>query len=183
MRKFIPTWTNHLIRYVFAMDYCKRKRVMDAGCQTGFGAHLLSFSANSVSLVDISNKNLATSINKYKFDCPIEALNCDFEEDFPKGGWDTIVAFEVIEHLANPEFFIKNVTSHLPIGGQLVFSVPHMIANKEHKTLFNEKGIRDLIGRHLKITEFYLQDKKVFSNRLNYKGVKYYVGVAEKVTL
>lgn len=181
MNKFIPTFSDHLARYVFAVDYCYKREVLDAGCKEGFGSHILSYGAKRISLVDINKKFLDKAKNWYKYFCPVEFVECDFEKSFPNGEWETIIALEVIEHLNNPDFFIENIKNHLKVGGRLIFSVPHMVANKEHKVLFDEKGIRTLIEKHLKLTEFYIQDKKIYSNKLRYKKLICYLGVAEKV--
>jgi hypothetical protein len=58
-----------------------------------------------------------------------------------------------------------------------VFSVPHMVVNIQHKTLFNEQKIKDLLSKYLVITEFYIQDKKIYSERPLYKNLKCYLGV------
>ncbi len=75
---------------------------------------------------------------------------------------------------------MKNITRALRPGGTLVFSVPHMVANREHKTLFDEEKIKALISKYLTIKEFYIQDKKYLNNKQMFKGLKCYVGVAVK---
>jgi 2-polyprenyl-3-methyl-5-hydroxy-6-metoxy-1,4-benzoquinol methylase len=176
MKKFIPSYQDHLARYVFALEYCYKKRVLDCGSQIGFGAWLLSLGAEHLTLSDLDERMLDKS-KKQNFDSPTEFVKCDFNKEFPEGKWDTITAFEVIEHVEDPEFLVKNISEHLKDGGILVFSVPHMVANRQHKTLFDEQSIKKLISKHLVITEFYIQDKKIYSERPLYKGLKCYLGV------
>ena len=176
MKKFIPSYQDHLARYVFALEYCYKKRVLDCGSQIGFGAWILSLGAEHITLSDIDQVMLDKS-KKHNYDSPTEFVKCDFEKEFPEGKWDTITAFEVIEHLENPELFIKNVSEHLNDNGVFVFSVPHMVANIQHKTLFDEQKIKELLSKHLVITEFYIQDKKIYSGRPLYKNLKCYLGV------
>jgi 2-polyprenyl-3-methyl-5-hydroxy-6-metoxy-1,4-benzoquinol methylase len=179
MKKFIPTYQDHLARYVFALEYCYKKSVLDCGSQIGFGAWLLSLGAKHITLSDIDEGMLNKSKN-LKYDSQTEFVKCDFEKEFPEGKWDTITAFEVIEHLENPELFIKNVAEHLNDNGLFIFSVPHMVANRQHKTLFDEQKIKDLLSKYLTIKEFYIQDKKIYSGRSLYKNLKCYLGVCIK---
>lgn len=179
MTRFAPSFSDHIARYAFAMNYCYKRSVMDAGSKDGFGSQNISWVARDITLVDIDHDWLELAkLGHYA--CPASFVECNFEESFPEGAWDTIVAFEVIEHLANPEVFVRNVAKALNPGGMLVFSVPHLVANHEHKTLFDEQGIKDLISKELEILEFYIQDKKPISGKPMYKGLRCYVGVARK---
>ena len=174
MKKFFPSYQDHLARYIFASEYCYKKNVLDCGSQIGFGASILSWASDKITLSDIDQRMLDKSKNLF-YDAPTEFIQCDFDKEFPEGKWDVITAFEVIEHLENPELFIKNVSEHLT--GQFIFSVPHMVANIQHKTLFDEQKIKDLLSKYLDIQEFYIQDKKIYSGRPLYKNLKCYLGV------
>ena len=188
-RKFAKSWQHHITRYAFALPYCYRKKVMDAGCQMGWGGQLLSYVANSVTYVDISEDWLGTAETLRNF-CPADFILMDFEKDFPDKniykqdtdpqvpGWDTVVAFEVIEHLENPHVFLKGVSENLIPGGQLVFSVPDMVANHEHKHVYNSETIKSLIGQYFNIQEFYEQVRNPITEKPLYKNLKCYVGVA-----
>src|SRR3990167_7530457 len=123
--RFAPTFSDHIARYAFAMNYCHKRKVLDAGSKDGFGAINLSFVADSVDLADISPTWLGWSKN-LGYRCPTTFTLVDFEKDFPEGFWDTIVGFEVLEHLIAPQFFVDNIAKHLTPGGLFVFSTPHM---------------------------------------------------------
>ena len=180
--KFVPSFKEHLTRYVFAMPYVyKGKSVIDVGSGDGYGGMLLSYGASKVSLVDNDPQRLKRAKLNYKYFCEdVEFLQVDLEKEYPKGKWDVATAFEVIEHVEDPHFLVANIAEHLTEGGCLVFSVPHMVANHEHKTLFDEEGIKKLVGKYLTIDEFYVQDKQIFSDKPLYKDLKCYVGVAYK---
>lgn len=171
----------HFERYVFATLFVRRKRVLDLGCKDGYGAHLLSSFAHSVTLADRAPSYLEAAKESYRYLCPVDYACVDFEEGFPEGEWDVIVGFEVIEHVANYEGFVKNIAAHLAPGGILVFSVPHMIVNDDHKVLFDEKKIRTLISKYFTLEEFYLQDKIGISGKKATSPPLSYVGVARKL--
>lgn len=180
MIKYAPTFEDHIHRYAFAMMYAWKRDTLDAGSKEGFGAQVLSWAAKSITLADIEDKWLKQSEKNGGYWCPATFVKADFNKGFPEGTWDTIVSFEVIEHVEDPDFYIANIAKALRPGGHLVFSVPHMVANHEHKTLFDEAKIKEVIGKHLDIVEFYVQEKKYLNDKPMYKGLKCYVGVARK---
>jgi len=181
MRKYIPTYTEHLARYVFALSSCYKKSVLDLGAKDGDCTFLLTYGANDVTLADISEQWLNAAKVNHSYKCPTRFELVDLEKSFPEGKWDVITAFEIIEHLEDGDFLIKNVVEHLNKDGIFIFSVPHMVANREHKVLYDEQKIQDLIGRYLHIEEFYVQDSKVISDKPSYKGLKCYIGIARKM--
>ncbi len=181
-RKFAPSWKHHIERYAFALPYCYRKDVMDAGCQTGFGANILSHVTATLMLVDNNQQNLDLANELYRPHCKTTHVLCDFEKDFPAltDGIDTVVAFELIEHLEFPDVFLKNVAKNLRVGGKLVFSVPHMVENREHKHLYSAETIQFLIGKYFNLMEFYSQERGAIDGKPLYKGLICHVGVGVK---
>ena len=180
-RRYAYTWQHHQARYVFALSYCFRKIVLDAGSQMGFGAHQISYVANKVILSDINLKALTMAQELNKFMCPTEFIQADYEKEFPDvKNLDIVTAFEVIEHLHDPNLFLQNIKKSLKLGGRLIFSVPHMVMAQDHKQLYDEKKIKNLISKYFTIESFYIQDSTPISNRPMYKGLKCYVGVAIK---
>ena len=152
---------------------------MDAGSKDGYGSHIISYFARSITLVD-SRKDFIVKSRYFNFFCPTENIICDFEKSFPQGQWDVIIAFEIIEHLENPDFFLENVKKHLSPGGILIFSIPHEAVADGHKHLYNEGQAKKLIESHFKIFEWYKQDKSVIAGRpmLQVPTPLTYVGVA-----
>jgi 2-polyprenyl-3-methyl-5-hydroxy-6-metoxy-1,4-benzoquinol methylase len=181
MRKHLPSFKQHIERYAYAAPFCYKRKVLDIGSNIGFGAHLLSYGANTITQSDVSEHNLAFAQKNFKYFCPQEYVQCDLGNDFPAGIFDTIVAFEVIEHIENTDVVLRNVADHLNNDGYFIFSVPHMIANREHKVLFDEEKIRTAVEKYFNIKEFHIQTSAVDGSPL-YKGLKVYVGVAQPKT-
>ena len=179
----IPTaFVPHLERYVFACHYSYKKKVLDLGGKDGYGSVLMSLFAKHITLTDIRKEWLEIAGLNNTFLCDTDIVEKDLEKGFPEGTWDTMVAFEIIEHVEDPDFLIKNITEHLEKGGILVFSVPHLTPHLDHKTLFDEDTIRRLISKHLEIKEFYKQDSYGISKKPMYKYPAItYVGVAQKI--
>lgn len=171
----------HLERYLFASLFSDQKNIIDLGSKDGYGSQLMSHYANHITLADNNKNNLAKAEKFHNYLCPVKFVITNLEKEFPNGNWDTIVAFEIIEHLNNYEFFIQNIQKHLAKDGIFVFSVPHMIKNLDHKVLFDEEKIKQLISKYFKIQEFYIQDKIVISDKPATSPPKSYVGVAAKL--
>ena len=178
MRRNPKTFRIHLEEYVFSTIYCNRKRVLDLGSKDGYGANLIGYFASHITLADCDGKFLGYANKYHHYHCPVEFINIDFNKAFPEGKWDTIVALQIIEHVNDSDNFVKEIAKHLNKRGTLVFSVPHMQSNPEHRTLFDEKSIKKLISKYLSIKEFYIQDSYGISKKLIKN--KIYVGVAIK---
>ena len=177
--KFQPSFADAIARYNFAMKYAYKRDVLDAGCQRGYGGNLLSYVAKSIGFADISEKSLGYC-KRLVHQCASSYYQVDFEKERIPEKWDMVASFETIEHLENPDFYLESVKECLNEGGYLIFSVPHETPSSLHKQIFNEQAIRELIEKHFTLEALYLQDRKQFSNELNYKGQKYYLGVAKK---
>ena len=127
----------HLERYLWACLFCRKKSVLDAGAKDGYGSHLMSAFADYVTLADKDAWRLDVAKQIYNFLCGVKFLHIDLEKESLPETYDVIVAFEFIEHLDNPDAFMVTAQKALNKDGLLLFSVPHMIANPDHKTLFD----------------------------------------------
>ena len=58
-------WNEHLARYAFSERFCRGRRVLDAGCGTGYGANQLALTAELVVGVDIAEDALAYAASEY----------------------------------------------------------------------------------------------------------------------
>ncbi|RPI15670.1 MAG: methyltransferase domain-containing protein [Acidobacteriales bacterium] len=118
-------WNEHFARYVFASRLSRAKRVLDAGCGTGYGTAELARVASSVTGVDISGDAIDYARSHY------QASNVRFLRascaalPFQSGTFDLIVTFEVIEHLRDWEGLLLEARRLLAPGGQFVVSTPN----------------------------------------------------------
>ena len=125
----ISSYAESIQRYEFALKYCTDKRVLDAGCGTGYGAHFLAANGvRSVLGLDISDEAITEAKDNYRLN------NLHFErrdvetlaDDPPLGGqFDVVVNFENLAHLQHPERMIGAVAKLLPKGGTLITSTPN----------------------------------------------------------
>jgi len=122
---------DHLARYVFASEYAKGKRVLDAGTGFGYGAAMLRIAgASHVVGVDISSEVINDA--KTRYGAPsLEFVvdDCELLANV-RGPFDLICSFENIEHLRNPDRFLSNAARLLADGGVLLISTHDRMATE-----------------------------------------------------
>jgi SAM-dependent methyltransferase len=118
-------WSEHVARYAFARQHAQFERVLDAGCGTGYGSAELAQSAAEVTGVDIA----ADAIEYARANYPLPGLR--FLESsctalpFSPESFDVVVAFEVIEHLADYRALIDEAARVLTSEGLFIVSSPN----------------------------------------------------------
>jgi SAM-dependent methyltransferase len=121
----IDLWNEHLSRYAFAARLARRKRVLDIGCGAGYGSAELAAGAHSVTGIDISADAIAYATENYIRPNLIYQQAGAASLPFPDGSFDLVVAFEVIEHLADWNQLLLEARRVLAPGGQFVVSTPN----------------------------------------------------------
>jgi SAM-dependent methyltransferase len=118
-------WNEHLARYVFAARFAAGRRVLDAGCGTGYGSAELARAAASVIGLDLSGEAIEWARRHYA--APAFLNGSCAMLPFPAGAFDLVVAFEVIEHLHQQTSFLAECRRVLAPDGLLVVSTPNTL--------------------------------------------------------
>jgi cyclopropane fatty-acyl-phospholipid synthase-like methyltransferase len=157
----------------FNVELNKNSNILDFGCGTGETSLFLlnEFNMNNLVAIDYSKKRIDNLIERGKVFDNLTALNMDvnyfLEQENQKKKFDTIIAFEIIEHLSNPENVISQLKKLLNKGGKLIGTIPLQDKpNSVHLSAF--KSITEIQSK-LKVEIF---DK--FSLRFQNQLVFYY---------
>ncbi len=146
--------------------------VLDVGCGRAWVAQQLCVDKNNrVISMDISRANPINAIkNNPKnnhFAVVADVYNLPFKPDT----FDTIIASEIIEHVADPKIFIDKLIEVLKPKGKLIISTPYnekieyslcVHCNKPtprnaHIHSFSEKNIKDYLPDNLKAIDYKLK--------------------------
>jgi SAM-dependent methyltransferase len=154
-------WSEHVARYAFARPYADGKRVLDAGCGTGYGSAELAQSAAEVTGVDIAAEAIEYAMANY----PMAGLHFVKAScaavPFPANSFDLVVAFEVIEHLTDYRAFLDECARLLTHEGLFIVSSP----NKRYYTATRAASGPNQFHEHeFEAEEFVRELERAFPN-------------------
>jgi SAM-dependent methyltransferase len=115
----------HRARYWCASQWATGKRVLDAGCGTGYGlAMLLAEGPESLTGMDLSEEAVAEAGRRLGGEADV--LRADVRDlPFDDGSFDMVVCFEVIEHIDRQPDALEELKRVLRPGGVFLISSPN----------------------------------------------------------
>lgn len=122
-------YNEHAARYAFAAPMARGARVLDLGCGAGYGSHILyNAGARSVLGVDISEEAVEYARGRYGAG-GLEFAVMDARRLEAGRSFDLVVAFEVLEHVADHGTLLDSAKAALKRRGRLVISTPNLDEN------------------------------------------------------
>jgi GT2 family glycosyltransferase/SAM-dependent methyltransferase len=115
----------HLHRYLWAAEVIKGRRVLDLASGEGFGAAILAGAAEAVVAIDVDERTVEHS--RLNYEQPnltfhlADARDLHMLEDRSFGA---VVAFEMIEHVAEQDRVLNEIQRVLAPSGLLIISTP-----------------------------------------------------------
>lgn len=131
----IDLWNEHIARYAFAARFAAGARILDAGCGAGYGSAELARAARTVVGVDASTDAVRYASENYSAHNVLFLGASCTDLPLPDGSIDLVVAFEVVEHLADWQRFLSEVRRVLVPTGRLIISTPNKAYYAESRRL------------------------------------------------
>jgi 2-polyprenyl-3-methyl-5-hydroxy-6-metoxy-1,4-benzoquinol methylase len=96
--------TDHWNRYAWALEDGPLGRVLDAGCGAGYGSSLLASDKGTISVTAVDNSVEALFSALNDFSSPkVSRIQADLTHFANPHRFDTIIAYQVLEHLYHPD--------------------------------------------------------------------------------
>lgn len=103
-----------------------RLSILDVGCGTGVITSALAEQGHELTGIDVAEDGIAIarqSVPAARFF--VLGAYDDWLSLAPEGGWDVIIAVEVIEHLYAPQRFLQNCFARTRKGGCVIVTTPY----------------------------------------------------------
>lgn len=117
-----PIYRRQLFAYLSSIPYIEGD-VLEIGSGTGYGAKILSGCSRSYTAIDKYNpQNIynLTNINFLKIKVPPI-------KGFQNNSFDRIISYQLIEHIQDDVFFMKEVKRLLKTNGTFIFTTPNRL--------------------------------------------------------
>jgi 2-polyprenyl-3-methyl-5-hydroxy-6-metoxy-1,4-benzoquinol methylase len=153
----------HRSRYWAAVPLASGRRVLDAGCGTGYGTAMLAqpaSGATSVTAIDVAPE--AIEATRSRVPDTVNLVQTDIHRlPFADKSFDLITCFEVIEHVTEQESVLDELRRLLADDGLLIISSPNRLVypagNPHHVHEYTPGELREQLEARFETVAFYRQ--------------------------
>ncbi len=160
----------HTLTYHFAEAFTEGRRVLDYGCGSGYGSAMIAGKASSVTGVDVSAEAIAYAQARYtRPNLGYRAIEPGQPLPFEAGAFQTVLSFQVIEHVSDPDAYLREIVRVLEPGGTLVMATPDRRTrllplqrpwNRWHLIEYSAQTLSSLLLRHFPAVEMHTMGGK-----------------------
>lgn len=116
-------YQRHVFAYQFIRNKVAGKQVLELGCGEGYGMQILSAHTNSYHAVDKKKPDAVSFYDNRSFQlCNLPSLSGIEDNRF-----DTIICYQVIEHIKNDGRLLQEIKRVLKPGGTLYLTTPNKL--------------------------------------------------------
>ncbi|HEY9508146.1 MAG TPA: class I SAM-dependent methyltransferase [Gemmatimonadales bacterium] len=148
----------HVAAYRFAESFVRGRRVLDYGCGTGYGAASLAEVATEIVGVDVAAEAIAHARGHFqRANLRFQQVEAGRALPFADGAFDTVLSFQVLEHLSSSTHYLSEVRRVLAPGGCLILVTPNRQErllpmqkpwNRWHVLEYSERTLREALDRY-----------------------------------
>lgn len=148
---YLIQW-NHLTAANVIQDQPQIKKLLDIGTFNGFFVKFMRKKGYQAYGVDFNEDAIKTGIANYQ----LEGYLSNNVKDFKVEKFDCVTAFEVIEHLEDPNQFLEEIAVLLPKDGILALSCPNsrmlwrvpVDYPPHHLSRFSPESLKKMVEHH-----------------------------------
>ncbi len=150
-----PIHERLLFAYVEAAKYVSGD-LLDIGCGEGRGLHYLRDKVNSYTGIDKIHEVLDVLRKKYPNDTFLQ-MNIPPFAGLEDNTFDTVVSFQVVEHIQEDKEYISEIHRVLKPGGTAILSTPNikmsLTRNPWHVREYTHQEFEKLLSKHFSSVE------------------------------
>lgn len=163
-----PIHQRLLKAYYIAKDYVKGD-LLEIGCGEGRGVGLLQDLVSSYSGIDKINEVVASLAVQYPKASFVQSVIPPL--NFPKQKFDSVISFQVIEHIKDDKGYLEEISRVLKPGGIALLTTPNITKSLSR----NPWHIREYTSQELKdLCQPYFSNVEILGITGNDKVLQYY---------
>jgi SAM-dependent methyltransferase len=148
----------HIATYRFAEQFTMGKRVLDFGCGSGYGSAQIARTAAHVTAVDVAEDAVGYARAEFARDnLEFRTIDPDAPLPFDDAAFDTVLSFQVFEHVPDPGRYLSEIRRVLAPNGRMVLVTPDRSTrllplqrpwNRWHLHEYGKRELASTIARH-----------------------------------
>jgi len=147
-----PLFMRHMAAYNFFKEYVKDKKVLEIGFGEGYGTYFLSEAAREITGIDVSLSLVEHAKAKYVRDNLYFIRSGSAKLPFPDASFEVVVNSQVLEHVKDYMFLLRDIARVLKPGGLALIATPNrkmMIdgVNPYHFKEFSAKELHHALAK------------------------------------
>lgn len=155
----------------------KGSKVLDLGCGSGYGTWYLAHVGNHVLGIDVDAKTIDWAKKHFKNNNLSFKLYSPLNHNYGVSIYDSVVCFEVLEHVKEQQSLIQGIYRSLKPNSELIISTPNITKTgvrtkllEERKTTMNPGHVKEISIKEIEeLLKQYFQHVELYGHCL--KGV------------